>query len=539
MHPVPLRRYCNKYNIVAGCGKCSSLVQVEGKRMRSRQVSRYLFGTSALLMMTLLLTVLHEGTAWAETFTVTNTSDTGAGSLREAIEEANTTAGADEVVFAEGVGGTITLGSQLPTVTDEAGLVIDGGGDVTVSGNNQVRVFEVVGKLALRNLTITEGHNAVYGGGILNLGHLTVANSTISGNSARLLGGGGIFNGQYFFGDEIGTLAITDSTFSDNNAANGGGIFNTRNGLLTVTNSTFSDNNADDEAGGSGGGIQVSGGSTLTVTDSTFSNNHASYSGGGISSGGETQLTAANSTFSNNSATFHGGGISNSGDTRVTNSTFFANSAISSTGYGGGIANTMMLAVKNSTFSDNNAAYGGGVANIARDSNPNEPFGVAATLSNTIIMADNAQSGNCFEGTYPLPNPAPLPFESFTDGGYNTDSGTSCGFSEDTGSISNTDPLLDPAGLQDNGGPTETIALLPDSPAVDLGGQEVCPPPQTDQRGVERPQGEACDSGAFELEQRPPQPKSKAECKKGGWEEFGFNNQGRCIAFVNRATNTR
>jgi hypothetical protein len=90
---------------------------------------------------------------------------------------------------------------------------------------------------------------------------------------------------------------------------------------------------------------------------------------------------------------------------------------------------------------------------------------------------------------------------TFRDGGYNVDSGTSCGFTQATGSLSNTNPLLDPAGLQDNGGRTQTIALQPDSPAVDLVGEGACPPPTTDQRGVERPQGEACDSGAFELEQ--------------------------------------
>jgi hypothetical protein len=89
--------------------------------------------------------------------------------------------------------------------------------------------------------------------------------------------------------------------------------------------------------------------------------------------------------------------------------------------------------------------------------------------------------------------------------------------------------------LQDNGGSTPTIALLPESPAVDLVDQEACPPPETDQRGVERPQGGACDSGAYELEQEPPQPQTKADCKKGGYEEFGFKNQGRCVAFVNKA----
>ena len=95
---------------------------------------------------------------------------------------------------------------------------------------------------------------------------------------------------------------------------------------------------------------------------------------------------------------------------------------------------------------------------------------------------------------------------TFTDGGFNIDSGTSCGFTQATGSLSNTSPLLDSAGLQDNGGPTRTVALQSDSPAVDLVGQGACPPPATDQRSVGRPQGAACDSGAFELEQQPTPP---------------------------------
>ena len=98
-----------------------------------------------------------------------------------------------------------------------------------------------------------------------------------------------------------------------------------------------------------------------------------------------------------------------------------------------------------------------------------------------------------------------------SDGVCNIDSGTSCGFTQATGSLSNTDPLLDPAGLQDNGGRTQTLALQPDSPAVDLVGQGACPPPTTDQRGVGRPQEEACDSGAFELVQQPTPPDSEGD----------------------------
>jgi len=141
------------------------------------------------------------------------------------------------------------------------------------------------------------------------------------------------------------------------------------------------------------------------------------------------------------------------------------------------------------------------------------------TLRSTIVANNDTFAENCSLGG------------RFTDGGYNIEDGTSCGFTQATGSLPNTDPLLDPAGLQDNGGPTLTIALQPDSPAVDLVGEGACPPPVTDQRGVERPQGGACDSGAFELVQGP---QTKADCKRGGYKEFGFKNQGQCIASLQR-----
>ena len=200
----------------------------------------------AVSLATLVSTMLYAGAAWADTFTVTNTSNSGAGSLREAINKANLRAGADQIVFAEGVGGTITLASTLPTITDGAGLAIDGGGDVTVSGNDSVRVFEVQSgaRLSLSKLTITDGITNEFssgiqpglGGGIHNVGTLTVTNSTLSGNIAG--SGGAIAN-------DGGTLTVANATIFSNHAANGGGGI--RNGILnsgtiTLMNSTVSEN---------------------------------------------------------------------------------------------------------------------------------------------------------------------------------------------------------------------------------------------------------------------------------------------------------
>jgi hypothetical protein len=352
-----------------------------------------LLGFGAVLALTVLSTLLYAGAAWAAPFTVTNTNDSGPGSLREAIEQANANAGADEIAFADGVSGTITLSSSLPTITDEAGLVIDGGGDVTVSGLS--RAGSDVGPgavLWLRNLT-------TIGLGIKNSGTLEVTNSTISGNFEEF--GGGIYNS--------GTLKVTNSTISRNTAEiAGAGIYNSDSGTLEVTNSTI----------------------------------------------------WRNSTFSDGT----GGGIYNRGTLEVTNSTIATN-------YGGDFG---------SGWGINNSSTG------------------TATLTNT-IMDQILSQRNC-SGT--------LTNGGFTDGGFNIDSGTSCGFAQAKGSLSNTNPLLEPAPeggtlLADNGGPTQTIALQLDSPAVDLVSADTCPPPATDQRGVQRPQGEACDSGAFELEELP------------------------------------
>ena len=153
---------------------------------------------------------------------------------------------------------------------------------------------------------------------------------------------------------------------------------------------------------------------------------------------------------------------------------------------GGGLYNTGQAMLTNVTLAGNSAsrgatghAQGGGIFN-----GPNG----SVVLRNTIVANNTARDGaapvlmNCAGG--------------MTDGGHNLDDGTSCGFTAANGSLSNTDPPLDPAGLRDDGGPTQTIALLPGSPAIDAGGPG-CPP--TDQRGVSRPHGAACDIGAYEF----------------------------------------
>jgi predicted outer membrane repeat protein len=180
-----------------------------------------------------------------------------------------------------------------------------------------------------------------------------------------------------------------------------------------------------------------------------------------------TQNGHAQSTFSGNTAGGGGGGIGSFGASiTITNSTFSGNTALNNSG--GGIS-ADILTVTNSTIASNTSnTIGGGISS-----------GSTTTLKNTIIA--NNQGSDCFG--------------AITSQGYNLASDGTCNLTAST-DLPTTEPMLGP--LQDNGGPTFTQALLPGSPAIDAGGD--CPPPPTDQRGVSRPQGTACDIGAFEVE---------------------------------------
>ena len=135
-----------------------------------------------------------------------------------------------------GLTGTITLASALPTIN--ANLTIQGPGadSLTISGNNAVTVFTInSGTVGVSGLTIANG-NSASGGGIFNQATLTVTNSTFSGNSAGVYGGG-IYNVN-------GTVTVVNSTFFNNSAgAYGGGIL-INSGTVKVNNSTFSGNSA-------------------------------------------------------------------------------------------------------------------------------------------------------------------------------------------------------------------------------------------------------------------------------------------------------
>ncbi len=175
--------------------------------------------------------------ASAATITVINTSDSGAGSLRQAISDSSS---GDTIDFDSSLNGqTITLTSGELLIDKNLTITGPGANQLAINGNAAGRVFEITSGIdvTISGLTITNG-NALFGGGIYNVGHsLTIANSTLSGNSARKAGG--IYN-------QGTTLTITNSTLSGNSASvgNGGGIYNQVGAASTIANSTLSGNSA-------------------------------------------------------------------------------------------------------------------------------------------------------------------------------------------------------------------------------------------------------------------------------------------------------
>lgn len=527
-------------------------------------------------------------TVWAGTITVTSPLDSGAGTLRQAIADAMP---GDQITFAPALDGqTITLASPLVI---SAPLSIDGsslGTPVTISGNNAVRVLHIYTNthVTLDSLTIAHGrmitgdafssfprggggliepgavvtltrsavvsNTATYydpdwdeyygnGGGIYNLGTLTVIDTTFTDNVASsrtgyVIGSGGAIYNQ-------GTLTVRDSTFTGNAAESGGAIYSRSGTKLTVERTTISDNSA--PCGGSG----ISNRGTTTVSDSTISDNmvlgnwceagaagisnnngtmtvthsiisgnvNENSSGGGLSNYGynpdQGRLTVLNSSIYSNTAS-SGGGIWNWWDATLTviNSEIYSNTAGS---YGGGIlsgphANTHLTLI-NSTLAYNTAQNGGGLCN----GSPGYSSAVLRMTNNTVVSNTATGSGGGFynrdsinvtlDNNILWGNTAstdPQIYNSSTNqptirysdiqGSGGSGAGWNASLGNDGGGNIDADPQLGPLG--DYGGATHTIPLRFNSPAIDTGDPATCS--LTDQRGEARDDW-ACDIGAFEV----------------------------------------
>jgi len=315
-----------------------------------------------------------------------------------------------------------------------------------------------------KNLDI-DGHGqsnlAISGGGTVQV-FLIDSGATVKISGVTIEKGGGLFVSGGI--NNNGTLTLVGSTLSGNsNTANGaGGIWNT--GILTVVNSTLSSNSNFSTVGGI-----LNNGGTVTITDSTLSGNSGGIAGGILND--------------------------NAGTVNITNSTFSGNSASGALS-ASGIYNRGTLTLSNSTLSGNPASSASSAGGIL-----SEATGHTVTAKNTIV-ANSLPGGNCFV----------VSAGTITSLGYNLSDDTSCtSFFTQTTDLNNKPAGLDPSGLQNNPGPPvptlgvpQTIALLSTSLAVDAIPVSSCTdvngnPVTTDERGWPRPQGPACDIGAYEL----------------------------------------
>ncbi|MEX2196802.1 MAG: choice-of-anchor Q domain-containing protein [Thermoleophilaceae bacterium] len=324
------------------------------------------------------------------------------------------------------------------------------------------------------------------GGAIDNQGHgrLVIQRSTFSGNVA--VRGGVLVN------HEDASATVSDSTLTGHvltpgTQSTGGAIFLQNDAVLTVLRSVIADNVAEDEAGG----IYAQNDTTLLLVDSSVSGNRtqstsATSGGGALDLRNQVVAVIDSSTISGNTSTRGGGGINYESEhpLLISNSTISGNRADTN---GGGIRalGRANIAIESSTIAGNSAGGSGG--GLANDLSPS--FGTAArgafSIQDTIVSGNvAAAAGQQCSDSSGL---------GFGSQGNNLDSGSECGFNV-AGDVQNGSAAL--GALADNGGATQTHALLSGSQAVDAGSGG-CPP--VDQRDVPRPQQGGCDIGAFEL----------------------------------------
>jgi|GEM_PF-1147828 len=478
--------------------------------------------------------------------TVTNSNDSGGGSLRVAVN--NLASSGDTIEFAPSLfGDTIHLTSGQININQSITIIGLGDDSTIISGNNSSRIFKITAgdSVSIERLTLLKGMPADSGGAIYNSGSLNLMYCVLKNNTGTH--GGGIVSSSslYLYGctltnnfassgfggavfSSAGVFNATNSTFQNNTSVSGGGAIacngsgsfsnlivsdnfsNVGGGIhstgpLTMTNSTVSSNNANF---GNGGGIYNSGNAKITgcdlqnnrinnsgfsggavhnistcqITASTVSSNFSAGSGGGISN--TANLTIVNSTISGNSANSgQGGGISSSGESFIGNSTISANT---SSANGGGIASSFDITIERSTITGNDAGgSGGGISN-----------GDALEFSNSII-ANNSADGNGPDLFNASGTPTSLGHNLVSD---IAQAGFIPGMDDILGTTANpVDAKL--GALANNGSNTRTHLPLCGSPAIDAGDSTGAP--STDQRGETRFYGIAMDIGAVEVQTDP------------------------------------
>jgi hypothetical protein len=343
---------------------------------------------------------------------------------------------------------------------DGSGTVFTQTGDSVIAynvassgGGAYVRQHGHVTLVGGRVISNTATHSG--GGMSVSQGSVTWLDGQVAGNTAGFYGGG-MYLSQ-------GTVAMDGGQIVSNTAGRrGGGMYIVSDSAFTQTGASLIAHNAISDTGtdGYGGGIYFGGGRATLEGGQIVSNTAVRYGGGVYIGSGD--VTLHRGQILSNTALLGGGLYNNGGTLTLLNTTVSGNTA--TTDYGGLCNNSGTSILTFSTVASNTAASQVGGIRAA-----------SAVLVQNSLVAHNAPI-NC-SGT-------------FTSTGHNLDSGTSCGFSA-TSDITDTAPLIGP--LDGDG----AHPLLEGSPAIDKG---LClPGVTTDQRGAARPQGSACDIGAYEF----------------------------------------
>jgi len=412
---------------------------------------------------------------------VTNTADSGAGSLRQAISDANASPDSNAINFQIGLTGTVTLLTALPDLSTSMAINGPGANQLTVmrsmaGGTPDFRIFTIpqFGTASISGLTISNGRLAVNqaGGGVSNRGTLAMTECNVYGNNLNPVnfdaGGGGLFNAGSM---TLNNCNIGGTAPGQGNGANGGGAGISEFGTMVMTGGSI--------VGNAGTGISVTnslGGTTLINVN--ISNNVVFGGGGGVGASGA--VTLINCLISNNSTVVGGGGINIEGaNLLAVNTTISGNTT---TQNGGGIrqANNGVIHLVNATITNNRSdsnnsggERGGGIDNS---------FGTVF-LANTIVASN-------YRGASPSTTADDINGVVDSSSAFNLiGTGGSGGL---TNGVNNNqvgvgDAKLAP--LTNNGGLTMTHALLSGSPAIDAGNNAAVTnppfmgPPFTDQRG--------------------------------------------------------
>lgn len=449
--------------------------------MRARRRGTLIIGGSAFAAAGTAIGAASP--ASAASFEVTNLDDSGVGSLRQAIIDANGAAGADVITFQAGLTGTITLTTGQLSISDSVDIQGPGQTVITISGNDASRVFYLYANAAtidvsISGLTVTHGAASI-GAGVVNFDErLTLDHVTITDNHASGDGGG-------LWADGFNqVLTVQETTISGNTSGDdGGGVYIEDTGGLTLFDRAAITGNT---ATGAGGGIYLyDPDDDVTFVNTTISGNTAGTKGGGVYlySADSGSMLFDRTTISGNTAPIGGGAYLYGVDhpTTFLSSTISGNS--STAGQGGGlflyVASTNDLVLAETTIAGNTSALAGGGLFLQ--------FG-DLRLTNDLI-GDNSSSSTTDHDLGVGSGVVNADYTFVEDPGSVTLSGSN--------NVTSADAQLGP--LQNNGGLTETQAPALTSPAVDHGDPAFVSPPNGDQRGSTRVVNGVIDMGSVEV----------------------------------------